>query len=92
MKIKELLKAILFQLKEENAFRDIFITKNAFGIFSINSHINAHANTGKPKQMFKTEEGARKAAESLSKKYNTHFSTYKCAFCEGYHIGKNKRG
>ena len=26
----------------------------------------------------------------MSKKHNTHFSFYKCLFCDGYHIGKNR--
>ena len=27
---------------------------------------------------------------AMTKKYGTHFSTYKCLFCDGYHIGKNR--
>ena len=45
----ELLKAILFQIKKENAFKNFFITHNAFGIFSIASHQNTHCNSGKEK-------------------------------------------
>ena len=26
----------------------------------------------------------------MGKKHNTHFSYYKCLFCDGYHIGKNR--
>ena len=26
----------------------------------------------------------------MGQKYNTHFSTYKCLYCDGYHIGKNR--
>ena len=35
---KEMLKAIWFQLKKKHAFRNIFITHNAFGIFNLASH------------------------------------------------------
>ena len=40
--------------------------------------------------MYNTIEGAKKAADAMSKKHNTHFSYYKCLFCDGYHIGKNR--
>jgi len=40
--------------------------------------------------MFKTIESARKVAEKMSAKHGTHFSFYKCLFCDGYHIGKNR--
>ena len=26
----------------------------------------------------------------MSQKHNTHFSVYKCLYCDGYHIGKNR--
>ena len=76
------------QWKRKTFFRNFFITRNAWGAFSINSHINQ--GTGKPKVTYNTIEGAKKAAESMSKKHNTHFSFYKCLFCDGYHIGKNR--
>ena len=87
---KEMMKSICFQLKHKNAFKNIFITHNAFGIFSINSHTNMHNNVGKPKVMYPTIKSANKAAEKMGEKLNCHFSVYKCAFCTGYHIGKNK--
>ena len=40
--------------------------------------------------MYHTVETARKSAEKMGEKHNTHFSYYKCLFCDGYHIGKNK--
>lgn len=89
-KLKELCKAILFQIKEKNAFKNIFVTHNAFGIFSINSHTNMHNNVGKDKQMYKTKESAIKSAEWMAQKYGGEFSAYKCAYCSGYHIGRNK--
>jgi len=75
------------QLKRKTWFRNFFITGNAKGAFHINSHINQH--TGQPKVTYNHLESAKKAAESMSKKHNTHFSYYKCLFCDGYHIGKN---
>jgi len=40
--------------------------------------------------MYNTKETATKSAEAMSKKRGVHFSTYKCAFCDGYHIGRNR--
>lgn len=30
-----------------------------------------------------------RAAEAMGKKHGVHFSVYKCAWCDGWHIGKN---
>ena len=87
---KELLKSMSFQLKQEDAFKNIFVTHNAFGIFSINSHTNMHNNVEKPKVMYPTIESATKASDSMGRKLDCHFSVYKCAFCTGYHIGRNQ--
>ena len=76
------------QFKRKTWFKNFFITGNAWGAFSKKSHINQH--TGQPKIMFNTIEGAQKVAEKMSKKYDTHFSYYKCLYCNGYHIGKNR--
>ncbi len=76
------------QVRRKTWFRNFFITGNAWGAFSINSHINQ--GTGKPKIMYNTINGAKKAAEKMSEKHGVHFSFYKCLFCDGYHIGKNR--
>ncbi len=76
------------QVKRKRVINNFFITRNAWGAFSLNSHINQH--TGQPKVMYHTIETARKSAEKMGEKHNTHFSYYKCLFCDGYHIGKNK--
>ena len=76
------------QLRRKRFFYNFFISKNAWGAFSINSHINQ--STGKPKVVYHTKETALKSAEAMSKKLGVHFSIYKCLFCDGYHIGKNR--
>ena len=76
------------QIKRKTWFRNFFITGNAWGAFHIESHINQTKHT--PKVTFNTLEGAQKAAEKMSKKYGKHFSSSKCLFCDGYHIGKNR--
>lgn len=87
MKIKNLLLSIIDQVNREGAFRNIFVTHNALGIFSIHSHISSRSN--KPKVEYSSKEAAQKSAQAMSQKMGVHFSVYKCAFCDGWHIGKN---
>lgn len=76
------------QIKRKRFFYNFFISRNAWGAFSINSHINQH--TGKPKVGYHTKETALKSAKKMSEKHGAHFSAYKCLFCDDYHIGKNR--
>lgn len=88
IKLKNLYLGLKGQLPWKRFFRNFFITGNAWGMFSINSHINQ--NTKQPKVMYKTLSGAEKAAKKMGEKHGKHFSVYKCIFCDGYHIGKNR--
>jgi len=88
IKFKNLKIWLLDQIKRKTFFKNFFITRNAWGAFSINSHINQ--STGKPKVTYNTVETAKKCAEKMSEKHGKHFSFYKCLFCDGYHIGKNR--
>ena len=41
------------------------------------------------------QDGVEKRGENVGEarhafQHGTHFSTYKCLFCDGYHIGKNR--
>lgn len=47
-------------------FINFFITRNAWGAFSINSHINQHTN--QPKITYGSVKSAQKAADAMSKK------------------------
>ena len=69
-------------------FRNFFITGNARGLFSVNSHISQ--GTGLPKVCYNTKVTATKAALKMEEKYGFTFSAYKCIFCNGYHIGKSR--
>lgn len=85
MNIKNLLLAI-----KNQPLREWFITGNAWGIFSINSHKNQH--TGKEKVCYPTKISADKAAASLNKKNGENSLVgYKCAFCDGWHIGHQRK-
>lgn len=88
MKLKNLILAIYEQGPIKRAFRNFVITRNAWGMFHINSHVRF--DTKKPKVMYNTKDTALKAATSMGEKTNTHFSVYKCVFCDGYHLGKNR--
>lgn len=77
------------QLPIKRFLKNFFITGNAWGMFSIYSHTMRKDGIEKPKIMYNTKESALKAAQSLSKKRGVYFSTYKCIFCDGYHIGRN---
>jgi len=57
-------------------------------LFHKNSHFRG--DTGQAKVMYNTKKTALKSAEAMSKKRGTHFSTYKCIFCDGYYIGSNR--
>ena len=87
MKLKNLYLALKHQLPFKRAFRNFFITGNAWGMFSKYSHINKNNN---PKVKYNSIESAKKAAISIEKKNSVHYSVYKCVYCDGYHIGRNK--
>ncbi len=88
IKWKNLVLALKEQLPWKRFIRNFFITRNAWGLFHINSHVNGA--TGVPKVQYSSLKSASNAAEAMKKKTGKHFSTYKCAFCDGYHVGKNR--
>jgi hypothetical protein len=88
MKLKNIVIALKEQLPLKRFIKNFFITRNAWGMFHKNSH--QRSDTGKPKVMYNTRETALKSAISMGKKKGVHFSTYKCVFCDGYHIGRNR--
>ena len=88
IRLRNLIQALKYQLPFRRALRNFFVTRNAWGMFSINSHISQ--STGKPKIAFPTYDSALRAAESMGRKHGKHFSVYKCVFCDGFHIGKNR--
>lgn len=88
IKPANLIKALRHQLPLQRALRNFLITRNAWGMFSRYSHVSR--SSGKPKIAYPTYESAAKAAASMGKKHGKHFSVYKCVFCDGFHIGKNR--
>jgi len=87
MKLRNLYLALKDQGPFKRAFRNFVITRNAWGLFHKNSH--RRADNGKEKVKYNTRKSAVRAAVSMEKKYEGIFRAYKCAHCEGYHVGKN---
>lgn len=85
--LKNLALALKDQLPLTRAFRNFFVTGVAWGLFSRNSHISM--GTGEPKVSY-SEKSAKKAASRMAEKHGGTFSVYKCAFCDGYHIGRSR--
>lgn len=84
------LKNLYLGLKDQmpfNRFVRNLIKGHVFGLFHKRSHFRFD---GKPKQPFPTKESAQKAAQAMMKKHGNYFSNYKCIFCDGYHLGKNR--
>jgi hypothetical protein len=88
MKLRNVLLVLKDQMPLRRFLRNFFVTRNAWGLFYRNgSHIANYS--GKPKVMYNTKESSLKAAASMSGKTGKYFSSYKCLFCDGYHVGKN---
>lgn len=87
-KLRNVILVIKDQMPLKRFIRNFFITRNAWGLFHVNSHISQ--GSGKPKVMYNTKASAAKAAESMAKKHGVWFSNYKCLHCDGYHVGKNR--
>lgn len=60
---------------------------NVLGLFHKRSH---YRDDGSAKISYSSKKSAEKAAAKMLKKTGCYFSNYKCIFCDGYHIGKNR--
>lgn len=76
------------QLPWARFWRNFFVTRNAWGLFHKNSHIAQ--GSGLPKVMYGSKASSEKAAFKMGQKHGYHYSPYKCLFCDGYHIGRNR--
>jgi hypothetical protein len=89
IKLRNILLVIKDQMPISRFFRNFFITRNAWGIFYIHSHVSQ--GSGKPKVMYNTKRSAERAASEMTKKHGVWFSNYKCMRCDGFHVGKTRR-
>ncbi len=88
MKIK--IKNLILAFKDQGPFlRFIRNLKKGhiLGILNERSHLNGEYNL---KVMYNTKKAAIKTANTMTEKYGKRFSNYKCIYCDGYHVGKNR--
>lgn len=88
VKLRNVYLALKGQLPWKRFYRNFFVNGNGWGLFSKNSHFNKRS--GRPKVVYDSLASARKAADALGKKRGVYFSAFKCLFCDGYHIGRNR--
>lgn len=87
IKLKYIPRALWEQGPIERFIRNFFITGNAWGMFSIHSHISKKGN---PKVGYNTKKSADKSAKAMQKKTGYHYSVYYCVYCGKYHLGRNR--
>jgi hypothetical protein len=46
---------------------------------------------GSPKIKYGSKASAQKAVKAMEKKRGVPFGCWKCVYCDGYHIGKNRQ-
>jgi hypothetical protein len=81
---------IILALKDQGPLRRFLrnLKKgHILGLFSKRSHFR---DDGTPKVSYNTKSSAKRAAISMTKKRGVYFSNYKCLWCDGYHLGKNR--
>lgn len=71
----------------DQSFRSFFVTRDGWGIFSRRSHVR---HDGKEKVAHQTKRKAEVVAHAMSSKSNSALEAYKCIYCDGYHIGRNR--
>jgi len=74
------------QVGRPDWFDNLIVNRSAWGAFSIYAH--AKRSDGKSKISYKSKAKAEKAASDMSKRYGYPFTTYKCLFCDGWHVSK----
>lgn len=61
---------------------------NGWGIFSRRSHLKVN---GMPKVTYYDAGSAGAASRAMARKHKgAVFEGYKCIWCDGYHVGKNR--
>jgi hypothetical protein len=86
MKFRNIKLAIQDQMPLSRFIRNL-IKGQLFGLISKRSHLRGD---GQPKVKYNSKESATKAAKKMKEKQGVYFSNYKCLWCDGYHLGKNR--
>lgn len=87
MKLRNLVLALRDQGPPSRFWRNLR-KGHLWGLIHRNSHVSQ--GSGKPKVMYNTKATAVKSAQAMAKKNGFYYSNYKCVFCDGYHIGRNR--
>lgn len=74
------------QLSRPDWFSNLVMNRSAWGVFSIYAH--ARRSDGRAKISYKSKTKAEKAALDMAKRHGHPFTTYKCLFCDGWHVSK----
>lgn len=86
IKLKNLIKGLQDQGPLSRFIKNLW-RGHVLGLFHERSHFNAK---GKAKVAYNTKKTAIKSAAAMQKKYGGYYSNYKCIFCDGYHLGRNR--
>lgn len=73
-------------LSRPDWFRSLIVNRSTWGVFSIYAHVKR--SDGKAKISYKSKAKAEKAAFDMAKRHGHPFTTYKCLFCDGWHVSK----
>lgn len=85
-KIRNIYLAFKDQLPFTRLVRNLY-KGHVFGLFHKRSHFR---DNGEAKVKYNTKATAKKVAAQMMVKHGKYFSTYKCLWCDGYHLGKNR--
>lgn len=86
MKVRNIILAIKDQLPISRLVRNL-AKGHVLGLFHRRSHFR---EDGTAKVMYNTKETAQKVAAAMMLKNGNHYSNYKCLWCDGYHLGRNR--
>jgi len=86
IKLRNIRLAFKDQLPMKRLMRNLF-KGHLLGLIDKRSHLR---DNGEPKVSYNTKETAQKSAKKMSEKRGVYFSNYKCLWCDGYHLGKNR--
>lgn len=86
MKLKNLYLGLKDQMPLSRFIRNLR-KGHVLGLFHERSHFTSE---GKVKVSYSSKSSAIRAAEKMSQKNSVHYSNYKCIYCDGYHLGRNR--
>ena len=86
MKLKNLILGLKDQMPFSRFVRNLF-KGHVLGLFHKRSHFTIE---GKPKVSYGSKETAVKVSAKMKEKRGFYYSIYKCIYCDGYHLGRNR--